>query len=131
MRIKRTVVVALSAGALWCAPFVPAQDSQSLGDAARKARLQKQQKEAEAQAAAPAKDANAAADEAAKAPKKVITNDDIPEHVGPASTLGSNCQTSTISYPTGSNVEMAASAWKSQILMQKQSITAAAVFAAQ
>ncbi len=54
------------------------QDAQSLGEAARQARLQKQQKDAKT------KDAPVSSKDSQppKPPKKIVTNEDIPEHVG-------------------------------------------------
>ncbi len=84
MRIQR-VLALLSISAFLFAITAYAQDSQSLGDAARQARQQKQQKETQAKAAAP-KDASnkegEAVDPAAKdaqSPKTphVITNEEI------------------------------------------------------
>jgi chemotaxis protein histidine kinase CheA len=78
---RRVLSLLLVASTLGCAWAAQSQDSQSLGDAARQARLQKQQKDAKA------KDAPANSKET-QPPKKVVTNDDIPQHVG--STLTSS-----------------------------------------
>lgn len=125
MRELRTfLLLLLSIAAFATVAAAQDDDSPSLGDVARQARLQKQ-KEAQAQSKdaqskdAPAKDAQPAAastsgkdsakdketssqpvssktapgkDESAKVilvkgSKKVVTNDEIPEHVGPTSTL--------------------------------------------
>lgn len=126
------------AGALSCVCSVFAQDSPpSLGDAARQARLQKQQKEGQAQASPskattdnPTVDKEGKANEAlATKPKKVITNDEIPEHVGPTSTRpvtaaqrrnGEDCGCTP---PSGPNPAMnAGDFWKSQIQAMKSSI---------
>ena len=53
----RRVLVLLATGALLCAFTAYGQDSQSLGDVARQSRLQKQQKDAQANDASP-KDAS-------------------------------------------------------------------------
>jgi hypothetical protein len=123
----------------------------SLGDAARQARLQKhQQKDAEANQDAPAKDAPSkdvqskdtpakdaqlkdgqpkdaqAKDAQAKGPqapkvKRVITNDEIPEHIGPTSTMPVP-QTQGATYDPQQNSgggQGAAESWKTQILAQK------------
>ena len=125
------------------------QDSQSLGDAARQARQQKQQKdgpaEKDAQAplgkkpvtpndaakAVPNKDAQSkdgqAKDAAASAPqpkpsRRVITNDEIPEHIGPTSTQPASSRPSNVNYPqptTGNNSPAAAEQWKNQIVAAK------------
>jgi len=120
MRELRTfLLLLLSIAAFATVAAAQDDDSPSLGDVARQARLQKQ-KEAQAQSKdVPAKDAQPAAastsskdfakdketssqpassktapgkDESAKVilvkgSKKVVTNDEIPEHVGPTSTL--------------------------------------------
>ena len=74
-------------------------DSPSLGDVARQSRLQKQQKDNQAKDGTPAKDAKSASskdtpvkvasakDPQTKTPKKIVTNDEIPEHIRPTSTL--------------------------------------------
>jgi hypothetical protein len=75
--------------------FAGAQDSPSLADAARQARQEKQQTEVEAQDSAkkdaarkePAKDPaskTAATPPPVRRAGKVITNEDLPEHSGPA-----------------------------------------------
>ena len=116
------------------------QDSPSLGDVARQARLQKQQADKDAQDAsknAPAKDpqgknipgTNAPANDPTatvqppKAPKKIITNDEIPEHIGPTKTSPTPYPQSTVTYaqPVGYN-QAIAEQWKSQILQMKNYI---------
>jgi chemotaxis protein histidine kinase CheA len=82
--MHRRVLSLLVASTLGCAWAAQSQDSQSLGDAARQARLQKQQKDARAKDAP----ANSQETQPPKPPKKVVTNDDIPQHVG--STLTSS-----------------------------------------
>lgn len=64
----RRVFTQLAASALLCAFTAHGQDSQSLGDAARQTRQQKQQKDAQAK------------DAPTKSPH-VITNDEIPSHL--------------------------------------------------
>jgi uncharacterized iron-regulated membrane protein len=126
-----------------------AQDQPSLGDVARQARLQKQQKEAQADKEAQTKDATAkdaqsdsqAKDDqgkdaqakdgqskdstvpTAKAAKRVITNDEIPEHVGPTSTANS-ARPPTVYYPQQPNYsnelqQLAGEQWKASILSMK------------
>lgn len=136
--MRRAILVLFSASILLCALAAQAQDdAPSLGDAARQARAQKQQKDSQAakdaQAAAPAKDAQSpastgkdaqAADTGAqdaqlhKPPKRVITNDEIPEHIGPTSTLKPGTQP-VAPYPQPSTNQMAADQWKQQILSMK------------
>jgi hypothetical protein len=126
--------------ALACAIPSFGQDSPSLGDVARQARLQKQQADKDAQDAsknapakdaqgkdtpgtgAPTKDATANA-QPSKAPKKVITNDEIPEHVGPTKTSPTPYHQSNVSYPQpAGNSQAIAEQWKSQILGMKNYI---------
>lgn len=79
------------------------QESQSLGDAARQARLQKQQREAQEKTAqgkdSEPKDATAQPSAPADKPaKKVVTNDDIPEHVGSTLTYSTTPNNSNPNY---------------------------------
>lgn len=117
-----------SAGALLVAVLAHAQDAQSLGDVARQARLQKQQRDAQAQSKdAEGKDASTKDAQGkdvtknalrSKPPKKVITNDEIPEHVGP--TRAANTAQPQTYYPQPSyGNSQAAEQWKSQILQMK------------
>lgn len=124
----------------------------SLGDVARKSRLQRQQRDAESAksgepanpspAAAPAaqsKDALAKGTPAKAAPgattvskddqhpgtaKKVITNDEIPEHIGPTSTRPGATKSPVPEYvPTDySNQKIPAEYWQSRIQSQKNAI---------
>jgi hypothetical protein len=107
-----------------CASGSYAQDSQSLGDAARQARAQKQQKDAKQQ---DAKDKDASAKsgdpQTSKPAKKVVTNDDIPEHVG--STLKPAPQTLNNADSLHPNYQLqglAADQWKLQFQSQKAAI---------
>jgi len=123
----------------------------SLGDVARQARQQKQQKASDAgkndASAASAKDAaskdtpvkNSQVKEAsikdipAKDPpakdapppkgKRVITNDEIPEHIGPARTLPKTQASGATDEPDESTGAASAEYWKGQILAAKNSIT--------
>jgi hypothetical protein len=126
------------------------QDSEpSLGEVARQARQQKQQKDAQANdepakdappsvAPAPGKDPQSKSvpskdaqskDASVKNPqpkgaKKVVTNDEIPQHVGPTSTLHTVSKTS-VKYdapPDEGNGKVPAEYWKNQILAQKAAI---------
>jgi hypothetical protein len=126
----RGILATFAAGAFLCAVAAHGQEAQpSLGDAARQARLQKQQKDA--QPTASAKDTQgktmpAPQPKDAETPKtkKVITNDEIPEHIGPTRTLPP-AQTPGVNYPQpnygGGNPP--AEYWKSQIQAQKNYIT--------
>jgi hypothetical protein len=102
-----------------CALLANGQDSQSLADAARQTRLQKQQKDAQA------KDSPASTNDAqpAKTPR-VITNDEIPEHVGSTLTPAHSPQPQNPSYtlPNSGTRKTPADQWKSQIQAQKRAI---------
>ena len=133
-----------------------ADDSPSLGDVARQARLKKQkdaqpnanaQTQDEASTTAPAKDSqlaqgtnsNVAASKPAsgkdasstdtllvKGSKKVITNEELPEHVGPTSTLPQHPRNANIpdqpvqDYAAG---KVPAQYWKTQIRALKDAIS--------
>ena len=150
----RRVFVLLAASALFSAFFLASSayaqdDSQSLGDAARQARLQKQQKDASAKdASAPSsdtpnkdaqnkdgrnKDASSSDATAKDAPPpkahRVITNEELPSHVGPTWTSASTPQTSNSSsennsaeQPSSAGANANAEQWKSQIQAQKSTI---------
>jgi hypothetical protein len=140
-RIRRFPAL-LATGAFLCAVMAHGQDSSSLGDAARQARLQKQQKDAEANRDAtanpPSKDAEdkdapardlhpkVAQSKDAQPPKakKVVTNDEIPEHIGPTRTLP-NSQTPAPTYPQPNygDGKLPADYLKNQIQAQKDSIS--------
>ena len=81
------VLLSLAAATFVFAPLGHGQDSQSLGDAARQARLKKQQQDAAASVTPQAKDTGA--DVTPTKAARVITNDEIPSHVGPTSTANS------------------------------------------
>ena len=126
-------------GAMACAMATCAQDAPSLGDVARQARQQKQQRDAQArdslskdvqpqnnaaQTKTPTNPDTQAKDTAsnlqnAKAAKHVITNDEIPEHVGPTSTRppGDNNIPNPVAYypQQPSPMQGAAEQWKVQI----------------
>jgi hypothetical protein len=143
------VLVVFSAGAFLCTLAAYGQDSTSLADVARQLRVQKQQKEqgvkdaatqnpsakdpqakdAQPQTKDPqAKDALAknapTADQSAK-DKKVITNDEIPEHVGPTRTAAA-VQKPPVSVtdapPTEQEEKLSADDWKAQVQSQKNYI---------
>lgn len=139
--MRRALSILFAACALLCVARAHAQDDgPSLGDAARQARLQKQQKDAQAAKDAqapvtPAKDAQSPPAIAtqpnvqgkdstetvqSKAPKHVFTNDEIPEHIGPTSTLKPGQPGQPVSYPQPtSNAQAAGEQWKQQILSMK------------
>jgi septal ring factor EnvC (AmiA/AmiB activator) len=116
MHVRR-VLGLLAASIVVCATAAYSQDAQSLGAAARQARLQKQQKEAKAKEAP----VNSNDAQPAKPPKRVVTNDDIPEHVG--STLTSRTpRTSGYVSPSYGPRPAPADQWKSMIEAQKNSV---------
>jgi hypothetical protein len=145
------VVVSLAVGVFLCAVAVRGQDQPSLGDVARQARLQKQQRDADASkdtaAPAPGKDAaskdapatdSRRKDSAAKdvqsedaqahdaqpsKGKRVLTNEEIPEHIVPTRTLPKT-QAPGGSDEADENTGAApAEYWKGQILAAKNNIT--------
>jgi len=115
----RRVFALFAAGACMCVLLANAQDSQSLADAARQARLQKQQKDAQAN------DSPAGTNDApsAKTPR-VITNDEIPEHVGSTLTPAHSPEPQAPTYGQRSygTRKTPADQWKSQIQAQKNAI---------
>jgi hypothetical protein len=123
--MRKFALILLSACALSCASAAFAQDdAPSLGDVARRTRQQKQQRETEAAKGAPSSsptnDAGQATDPANAQPKvakKVITNEEIPEHIGP--TITAAPQQPNVSYPQKSGNQMAAEQVKSQIVQMK------------
>ena len=118
-----------------------AQDEPSLGDVARQARQQKQKDAPPTKdAPAPERDKDTAKttvaqttpdapkDAAAqpKPPKRVITNDEIPEHIGPTSTRPGNPSTPDYPQPTypPNNNQGAAEQIKNTISAMKNNIAA-------
>jgi hypothetical protein len=140
----RRVLATFSVVMLACVLAAHAQDSQSLGDAARQARLQKQQRGAEAgkdktaaarpsPVLAPANTPTASKDaqgdatpQPPKAGKKVITNDEIPEHVGPTVQRPNAYQNPGNNYPQPNYPDQSTPAdyWKNQIITLKNNILA-------
>jgi hypothetical protein len=134
----RGILAWLATAVFLCAPAAHGQDQPSLGDVARQARLQKQQKDADANNKdvpakntplkdAPAKDVQpkdvvTKDGQTAKAPKTVITNDEIPQHIGPTRTL-SNSQTPGEIPQQNPGSGPPAEYWKIQIQTQKDNIT--------
>lgn len=134
MTRQRRSVAMFAAIALLCALPAYGQDAPSVADAARQARLQKQKRDAEA-AASPDKDVQGkrepsqpaeAQPKDAQPPKakKVITNDEIPQHIGPTSTRP-NPQTSSATSPQPSYIPGTTPAeyWKNQIQALKDNLT--------
>jgi len=116
MRMGR-VFASLAASAFLGAFPAFSQDSPSLADAARQARLQKQQKEAQAKDSPSANDA-----QSARTPR-VITNDEIPEHVGSTLTPSTaRFQNPTYTPPNYGARRTPAGQWKSLIQAQKNAI---------
>lgn len=152
MRELRTLFLILTALAV-PAVLAAQDDGPSLGDVARQARLQKQKnaqtKDAQANSAsgnaatnAPAatggKDAAAGAASTGalskdasgkastgKAARKVVTNDEIPEHVGPTSTLPAAVKVPGAPDPPSGYEQgkVPAEYWKNQIRALKESIS--------
>ncbi|MGO9087218.1 MAG: hypothetical protein ACLP6G_20180 [Terriglobales bacterium] len=153
MRKLRQFLLVFSASAFVFALAAYGQDdAPSLGDVARQSRLQKQQKDAQAQARdtqskdAPANDAESkdsaqSKDAQAKDKNKdnkdtsakdapspkaphVITNEDIPEHIGPTRTARQGPQNPVATYdqPTYNEPKLPADYWKVQIMAQKNAI---------
>lgn len=110
-----------------CALFAFAQDEPSLGDAARQARQQKQQKGTQTKDGqnkdGQNKDGQGKDAVPAKAPK-VITNDEIPEHspFTAAPTSGDQPRGAGYSTSAAGGWKMSPEQWKSQILAQKNII---------
>jgi len=146
----RRILVLLAAGAFLCAfpgafPVYGQDDSPSLGDLARQARQQKQQKDAQSKdSTAPGKDEQNSSDSnkadqakpdqtksapstalknASAKPSHVVTNDEIPMHIGSTVTSSNGIHPASVSdeQPSSDNGS-AADQWKSQIQDQKSSI---------
>jgi hypothetical protein len=117
----RRLFVLLAAGAIVCAATAHGQDEQSLGDAARQARFQKQQKDAKSKNLP----ANSNDAQPVKAPKRVVTNEDIPEHVGSTLTSASNSTNRNNPYTPRSYAPRKATAeeWRTMIQGEKAAIT--------
>jgi hypothetical protein len=131
MRTRRVLAfLAVSAFSWVC--VAQGQDSQSLGDVARQSRQQKQQKDAQAKDS-PAQNQNKdpqskdpqSTTKDAPSPKAphVITNDEIPEHVGPTGTArGPQTYSTPDAAANSGNHDARAEQWKSQIQNQKSAI---------
>jgi hypothetical protein len=110
-------LVLLTISALACGLPAFGQDSSSLADVARASRLQKQKS---AQASDPAA---GTPDAGAKTPR-VITNDEIPEHVGTDAPSGRSgqSQSSIDAFSNYGQRKLTAAEWKSAIQAQKAAI---------
>lgn len=109
MGTKCKLILVLTAMACLFAGSASSQDSPSLGDLARQQRQQKEQSKT-----TQGKDAKAS---------KVITNEEIPEHAGPASATAAGSPASQSSLPAPSDgPKQPAEHVKSQILAQKNQI---------
>jgi hypothetical protein len=102
-----------------CTSLLRARDSQSLGDAARQARLQKHEKDAKA------KDAPTPTNTAQPAipPKKVVTNEDIPEHVGSTLISPGHADSAVPVYtPSSGPRKLNGEQWRTLIQAQKSAL---------
>jgi hypothetical protein len=116
--MHRRVLLLIVASTLGCTWAAQSQDSQSLGDAARQTRLQKQKKDAKA------KDAPASSKDSQppKPSKKIVTNEDIPEHVGSTLTPTHTPRTPAYGPPSDGPRTAIADQLKSMIQAQKAGI---------
>jgi hypothetical protein len=117
-------ILLLCFGASVFAVLAYSQDSPSLGDAARQARQQKQLQQKDA----PAKDPQAKATSGPKT-AKVVTNDEIPAHIVPASHHSASsddpaARSESYTQPASSGAKIPAEHWKAQILSLKNAIAA-------
>ena len=119
----KALVLCLSCSAL----FAFGQDEPSLGDAARQARQQKQQKDTQAKDLQSkdglSKDGQTKAAQPARTPR-VITNEEIPESSATTASPETGDQPHGVRYsppPSGSS-KVSPEQWKSQILAQKNMI---------
>ncbi len=141
-RIVRMFAFAAVATAAFTVAAQAQDEAPSLGDVARQARQQKQKdpqpsKDSSSQpkdgtnakgsvVAQAAADPSKAAATQPKAPKRVITNEEIPEHIGPTSTLPNTSRSSNPDYPEPTDPANAhqgvAEQWKNSILALKSNI---------
>lgn len=117
MRTRQTFLV--FAASIFSCALGYGQSPQSVADAARQSRQQKQQVDSQS---GPSQDTSASDSQPAKTPK-VITNDDIPEHALPDPPVHDS-QGSTISPSQTASAahKLSAEQWKSQIITQKRTI---------
>lgn len=138
----RGILAIIAASASLFTLAAPAQDEPSLGDVARQSRLEKQLKNSEGGKgsapapaskdapgkAAPANDASTkdSPPKPGDAPKvkKVITNEEIPEHIGPTRTLPAKQTSAGYTLPQNYEGNPPADYWKTQIQAQKNYIVA-------
>ena len=113
----RQLVGFILAGAFLSASVACAQDSQPLGDAARQVRVRKQQKEAKAKDVPPKSNDG----QPTKSTRKVVTNEDFPEHVGSTLTSARTSRTALPTYapPSYETPKGSAEQWKAVIQGQK------------
>ncbi len=116
MGTKRGLIL-LATSTLACASLAFGQNSPSLAEAARQARIQKQKSAQTVDSAA------STTDSPAKTPR-VITNDEIPEHdeSNATSGRGPQVQRSTDAFSTYEDRKLSARVWKSEIQAQKAAI---------
>jgi hypothetical protein len=107
-------LIRILAIAVFSCACAQAQDSQSLGDAARQARQQKQSRGNSATTSTDPKNSNAAK------PPHVVTNDEIPEQETPVSAAAPSSAPDSV-MPSSSG-KQPAEYWKSQILRVKNAI---------
>jgi hypothetical protein len=108
-------LIRILAIAVFSCACAQAQDSQSLGDAARQARQQKQSRGNSATTSTDPKNSNAAK------PPHVVTNDEIPEQETPVSAAAPSSAPDSV-MPDYSSGKHPAEYWKSQILRVKNAI---------
>jgi hypothetical protein len=126
---KLALVLLFGCALSWAGVACAQDDSPSLGDVARQARQQKQQKDAqvakESQSSATSNESAQANETTGKAqtpkpPKKIITNEEIPEHFGP--TRAAEPGTALVASPQQSGEQPGADNVKSQIVQIKNNI---------
>lgn len=146
MRNSCRFLLVLSVGIFVCAGGARAQDddSPSLGDVARKTRQERQLKDAQMKSGqsadsqatttvtngqnkdGPVKGATPqSAKDTAKAPKKVITNEQLSDHAATADTTkpASDAKTTASTEATEGNGKVSSDVWKEQILEAKNAIS--------
>ncbi len=126
----RIVLAAIAASAVLFTIGARAQDEPSLGDVARQSRLQKQQKNLDSgKDSAPTPASKVAQSKAsplkpgdAPKAKKVITNEEVPEHIGPTRTLPAKPVAVGYTLPPTDDGNPPAEYWKTQIQAQKNNL---------
>ena len=124
----RKLFFVLAATSLFCATAYAQDDAPSLGDVARQARQQKQ-KDAPSKTAPNSKDAqtastaNVAAKPAHAGANHVITNEELPAHTVPTTSMSEKSDSAAEPVAnTAGNRDAAAGQWKSQIQSLKDAI---------